>query len=119
MNKENKPYIEHKVIELFGLDSEFLKKSKLMLPKIRAFVDKTKLKVLKENYHDFTPYGTTIVLVLSSSHLAVHTWPEHNYLHIDLVTCAKINSDDELRIAIEEIFGIKGQNIKIREIKYG
>ncbi len=42
--------------------------------------------------HKFAPQGTTLVSILSESHLAIHTWPEKNSIHIDLVSCKKIDS---------------------------
>ena len=38
---------------------------------------------------DFRPQGMTAVWVLSESHFAVHTYPEHNYLSIDCYTCGE------------------------------
>lgn len=35
----------------------------------------------------FQPHGATFVLVLAESHLAVSTWPEHKFAHVDLFTC--------------------------------
>ena len=117
MNKKG-PFIEHKIIEVFDLDPKFLKNSKLIFPKIKDFISKINLKVLNEKCHDFFPYGTTLIFILSSSHLAIHTWPENKYLHMDLVTCAKIPEDEELIEAITEIFGISKDKIKIRKINY-
>ena len=31
--------------------------------------------------------GVSVVCVILESHLAVHTWPEHNYAHIVLDSC--------------------------------
>lgn len=35
----------------------------------------------------FTNNGMTAVAVLAESHIAVHTWPERDYIAIDLFTC--------------------------------
>jgi S-adenosylmethionine/arginine decarboxylase-like enzyme len=37
--------------------------------------------------HRFTPAGVTGLGLLAESHLAVHTWPEHGYAAVDLLTC--------------------------------
>lgn len=43
--------------------------------------------ILKEVTHEFSPHGISCVLVIAESHLAVHTWPEHRYVAVDLFTC--------------------------------
>lgn len=44
-------------------------------------------KILKENYHQFSPNGITGFAIISGSHIAVHTWPEYNYISIDVFSC--------------------------------
>ena len=48
-----------------------------------------------ENYHFFQPYygSFTALFLLSESHLSIHTWPEHNYISIDIFTCGNCNID--------------------------
>ena len=116
--KNKRPLIEHKVIEIFGIKSETIWSCKEILPKIKKFSEKIGLKILAEKYYDFKPQGATLIFVLSSSHLAVHTWPENGYLHIDLVTCAKISSDDKITKTIQELFNVSSDQINIREINY-
>jgi len=116
--KQKRPIIEHRIIEVFGIKEEILLKGENILPKIKDFIKETGLKVVSHGYYNFTPYGATIVFILSSSHIAVHTWPENNYLHIDLVTCAKVKGDSFLRKEIENIFSVKPAQIKIKKIEY-
>lgn len=37
--------------------------------------------------HLFEPQGATAFAVLAESHLAVHTWPERDYVALDVFTC--------------------------------
>lgn len=37
--------------------------------------------------HHFSPQGITATATLAESHLAIHTWPEHGYLGMDLFFC--------------------------------
>lgn len=55
------------------------------------------LGVLK---HQFEPIGATIIYLLSESHLSAHTYPEHNYIAIDLYCC---NPDINFEPIIKEI----------------
>ncbi len=46
------------------------------------------LHILDTLEHRFTPQGLTYILLLSQSHLVVHTWPEYNTLVLDLFVCS-------------------------------
>ncbi|MEW5922100.1 MAG: adenosylmethionine decarboxylase [Bacillota bacterium] len=38
-------------------------------------------------FHEFCPQGVSGVVVISESHLAIHTWPEYGYAAVDVFTC--------------------------------
>nr|WP_211320366.1 adenosylmethionine decarboxylase [Tumebacillus permanentifrigoris] len=38
-------------------------------------------------FHKFTPLGVSGVVVISESHLTIHSFPEHGYASIDVYTC--------------------------------
>jgi S-adenosylmethionine decarboxylase len=44
-------------------------------------------QILHEIQHSFTPEGCSIILLLSESHMTIHTFPEKNYIAFDLYTC--------------------------------
>lgn len=39
--------------------------------------------------HDFEPQGATVMVLLAESHISLHSWPEYNYVAIDVFTCGK------------------------------
>ncbi len=43
--------------------------------------------IVQKNFHHFSPYGVSGVIVIAESHLAIHTWPEYGYAAVDLFTC--------------------------------
>jgi S-adenosylmethionine decarboxylase proenzyme len=51
------------------------------------------LTTVGERFHHFTPMqadqpgGVTGVVLLAESHLAVHTWPEHGVVTLDVFVC--------------------------------
>lgn len=80
-----------------------------------AIIRKLELTVVNKVHHSFSPIGETLVYILSESHFALHTWPEYNVIHVDLVSCkvltkdkvhqaitASLQSDIEYSIKIEE-----------------
>jgi S-adenosylmethionine decarboxylase proenzyme len=45
--------------------------------------------IVQKNFHHFSPYGVSGVVVIAESHLAIHTWPEYGYAAVDLFTCGE------------------------------
>ena len=43
--------------------------------------------IVSECFHEFSPHGITGGLVIAESHLSIHTWPEHQYVAIDIFSC--------------------------------
>lgn len=51
-------------------------------------------------FHQFAPYGVSGVVIISESHLTIHSFPEHGYASIDVYTCG--NKVDPI-VAVEYI----------------
>jgi S-adenosylmethionine decarboxylase proenzyme len=45
--------------------------------------------IVKSVFHNFSPYGVSGVVVITESHVTVHTWPEHNYAAVDVFSCSR------------------------------
>lgn len=76
-----------------------------------------KVTPLKIITHKFTPQGITGVVLLAESHLALHSWPEINYLAIDIFTCGNKSFPQKALSYLKKQF--KPKEIKIQEIKRG
>jgi S-adenosylmethionine decarboxylase len=49
-----------------------------------SYADLTIIDVFRHNYY---PYGYSAIAILKTSHAAIHTWPEHGYISIDIFIC--------------------------------
>ena len=68
-------------------------------------------------FHKFSPQGVSGVVVISESHLAIHTWPELGYAAVDVFTCGeKVNPWDACNYLAEK-FG--AEYVNASEIKRG
>ncbi len=72
---------------------------------------------LKTAVHKFNPHGITGIILLAESHIALHSWPEFNYLAVDIFTCGKKSMPAKALEYLKEVFQPK--EIKITEIKRG
>ena len=50
---------------------------------------RAKEQVWAVSFYRFPPNGVSGVVVISESHLSVHTWPEFGYMALDIYTCGE------------------------------
>jgi S-adenosylmethionine decarboxylase len=68
-------------------------------------------------FHKFSPQGVSGVVVISESHLAIHTWPELGYAAVDVFTCGdKVNPWDACQHVSEKF---EAGGISAKEYKRG
>jgi len=67
--------------------------------------------------HKFTPEGITGVVLVSESHIAIHTWPELNYMAVDIFTCGSHTFPKKAFQYLKSVFQPK--KVNWREIKRG
>ena len=77
----------HVLVEYYGCDSEILGDASLLERAVVKAAKDAGATVLNSTFHQFAPVGTSGVVVIQESHLAIHTWPEFNYAAVDLFTC--------------------------------
>src|SRR5262249_2686547 len=77
----------HIILEMWGgqnLDSVATAEDDL-----RDMVQAMEVMLLGLRVYPFSPIGVTGIAVVSESHLAIHTWPEHGYAAVDIFTCGE------------------------------
>lgn len=72
--------------------------------------------VLNVAFHHFTPQGVSGVVVISESHLSIHTWPEFGYAALDFYTCGDIDPKVACEYVAKEL---KATYVKTTEIARG
>ena len=102
------------------------------LEMIQAMMERAALaaqaNIVNSVFHRFAPQGVTGVVVLEESHFSIHTWPEHDYVAVDVFTCGNCypqRAQQVLReglgakstewMMIERGLGLPGGDIKIIE----
>jgi len=89
--------------------------------KIKKFLieaaKKAKNTPLKVSIHKFNPHGITGIILLAESHIAIHAWPEFDYLAIDIFTCGKRAFPDKALEYLKKVF--KPKKIRILKIDRG
>lgn len=77
----------HVLAEIYGCSTEILND----IQQVEKIMVKAALQAGAEirevAFHKFSPQGVSGVVVISESHLAIHTWPELGYAAVDVFTC--------------------------------
>ncbi|KRF18714.1 adenosylmethionine decarboxylase [Paenibacillus sp. Soil787] len=82
-------YGRHTVVDVWGVDASFLDNVDfLRLIMVNAAV-KSSATVLSVIHKKFEPSGCSILVLLSESHLSIHTYPKEGFAAIDGYTCGK------------------------------
>ena len=78
---------QHVLAEFFECDPNTLNS----IDKVEKYMVDAALEcgatIVQKCFHKFNPYGVSGVVIISESHLAIHTWPELGYAAVDLFTC--------------------------------
>ena len=77
----------HLLLEVSDAPYATLNSSTSVLAALQAAVEAGGLDVVHQVVHEFPVQGCSAVLMISESHLSIHTWPEHGYAAIDMFTC--------------------------------
>ena len=105
----------HYLIECSGCKSELMNDCNLLGETLENCAREAGATVVKTLIHEFNPQGLSGIVVISESHLAVHTWPEHNYAAIDIFTCGVPELTEEIYKKILKEFTPKKHSLKIVE----
>jgi spermidine synthase len=61
------------------------------------------ISILNSIHYTFPGIGMTGVVLLSESHAAIHTWPEHGFASVQLSTCSGVETIDDFKRELEQL----------------
>ena len=79
----------HVLAEFYGCPEELLNNLKQVENDMVSAAKKAGADVREVVFHEFAPQGLSGVVVISESHLTIHTWPELGYAAVDVFTCGE------------------------------
>ena len=88
--KLKKEHGSHIIADLYGCDFSFFvnKNKREIKTEFSKIILKNSLHELGSFYHFFSGITSfTAIISLAESHLAVHTWPEEEYVSLDIFVC--------------------------------
>lgn len=101
---------------LEGLPFAQLDDPELLRRVLREAVAAGRFSLLGELVHRFTPQGVTALALVGESHLALHSWPEHGVLFVDVASCTSLEAGRASFEAVAARF--PGARRSVRETLY-
>ncbi len=77
----------HVLADFWGCQFEKLNDAQYLMECLRKAAQSANMTILGEESFKFEPQGFTGLLLLSESHISIHTYPERGYAAIDVFTC--------------------------------
>jgi len=105
------------MVELYGCDRHLIDDEQIVERILLELTDLIQLTVVNSVIHHFSPIGVSGVVVIEESHVAIHTWPEHNYVAIDFFTCNEQYDISKGVTFLKEKF--KAKQVEMKEITRG
>ena len=81
----------HILVEFYNCDPEVLKDPKFIEREMNQAALEAKATIVESNFHHFKPWGVSGAVIVSESHLTIHTWPEYGFASADFFTCGDID----------------------------
>ncbi|RWZ59809.1 S-adenosylmethionine decarboxylase proenzyme [Halobacillus fulvus] len=83
----------------------------------QVFVDaalKAGAEVREVAFHKFAPHGVSGVVIISESHLTIHSFPEHGYASIDVYTCGdRIDPNVAAQFIVEALEAGRNETVEV------
>lgn len=113
----SKPDGFHFLLEFFGCDITQINDIDFWRKELHAAIEGTTMESLHDFFFRFEPQGITGYLLLSSSHISIHTWPENGYVVCDVFTCS---TESETEKAVKHLKDhITHDRVEVKKIQRG
>jgi S-adenosylmethionine decarboxylase len=66
-------------------------------------------------FHEFSPHGLSGIVVIAESHVALHTWPEHQFAALDIFSCTQRLDQELIMQRLGEWLGSVPQRVEKHE----
>ena len=106
----------HLVVDAWQAPAELLNDPEAIRKALLKAIEVGKVTLIDLCVHQFSPHGVTATATLAESHIAIHTWPEHEYFAADLFFCGAGKPELSMKILQS---ALQAKQITVRELKRG
>ena len=112
----------HLIVDAYGVQSKKLRDRKSLANLLEDLPKKLKMRILRKPIvgkiisDEYPTWGLSGFVILYESHISFHTWPEENYIAMDVYSC----KDFDEKEAIEYLRSyLDSKRMKVKSIIRG
>lgn len=96
--------ISHILCLLEGCNKNILDNKDRIISILKESASKGNMNIMKISFVKFRPNGLSVIITISESHIAIHTWPEIGKADLEIVSCGKKSKQfDTLNFILKNI----------------
>lgn len=108
----------HILADLWGCPPEKVNEASRLEEILLDTTNKVGFRVVAKSFHQFEPNGATGVVLLETSHISVHSWPEFDFVALDVYSCSgKTKAKKAIRYLVKALDPEKVQMKEVERFK--
>lgn len=105
----------HILADLWGCPPTYLEEATSLKQVLHDAAREVGFNIVGESSYQFKPSGATVVLLLESSHISAHSWPELDFIAVDIYSCSgKTKAKRAVDYLVEVL---KPSDFKLKEVE--
>jgi S-adenosylmethionine decarboxylase len=118
-----KTWGKHLIIDAYGIETKRLRNEIAAKKLLRDLPIKIKMRPLskavvkKVKTKDYPDWGISGFVMLYESHISLHTWPEENYVAMDIYSCKNFDHKEAVKY-LKKFWGANGKT-KVKVVERG
>ena len=110
-------YGDHFLVDLHGCDASVIGSVEPTQEALLAAAKRCGSTIIKYFFHQFSPAGVSGVILIAESHFSVHTWPENNFVAVDIYTSGEVMKPDIAIAFLQDAFN--AQRVEVFRVTRG
>ena len=94
---------KHYLLNLYGCPYMILNDEKCLINLLSSAAIVSGATVITTVHKKFEPQGVTVLILLSESHISIHTWPERGEAAVDVFTCGNADPQIGCDLIVEQL----------------
>ncbi|SPE51076.1 S-adenosylmethionine decarboxylase proenzyme [Verrucomicrobia bacterium] len=108
---------QHTLLEFHECDPARLKHSREVKKLLCDAVLRGGGTIVEAVFHDFNPHGVSGVVIITESHVTIHTWPEYRYAAVDIFSCSEKLDHAAIREQLKR--ALASRRVRVKTLRRG